>query len=91
MAAKSVLEVRRPGLLSLIDADAAFEQLGTGFIFTEGPVWHPELQTLTFSDMPGDIMRRWSEARGIGPVRDEHHRIDPVRVGEADQVWLAER
>ena len=65
MAAQSVLEVRDAGLTSLIADDAAFEQLGTGFIFTEGPVWHPARQTITFSDMPGDIMRQWSAARGI--------------------------
>lgn len=69
MAAQSILEVREAALTSLIADDAAFEQLGTGFIFTEGPVWHPVRQTITFSDMPGDVMRQWSAARGIEVVR----------------------
>ncbi len=37
----------------------SLERLGTGFEFTEGPIWHPHEKHLTFSDMPGDHMRRW--------------------------------
>jgi gluconolactonase len=46
-----------------------FEQLGTGFLFTEGPVWHPTGKFLLFSDMPGDHLRRWSAAGGIETFR----------------------
>jgi gluconolactonase len=46
-----------------------FEQLGTGFLFTEGPVWHPHAKFLIFSDMPGDHMRRWSAVDGITTFR----------------------
>jgi len=49
--------------------NAALEQAATGFIFTEGPIWHPKAQHLTFSDMPGDIMRRWSTEGGIETFR----------------------
>ncbi len=35
-------------------------QLGTGFIFTEGPIWHPVEKHLLFSDMPGDVRRKWT-------------------------------
>jgi gluconolactonase len=48
---------------------AAFEKLGTGFLFTEGPVWHPTGKFLVFSDMPGDHMRRWSARDGITTFR----------------------
>ncbi|HXH83197.1 MAG TPA: SMP-30/gluconolactonase/LRE family protein [Candidatus Tectomicrobia bacterium] len=48
---------------------AAFERLATGFLFTEGPVWHPAGRFLVFSDMPGDHMRRWSAADGISTFR----------------------
>ena len=40
-----------------------------GFAFTEGPVWHPVERHLVFSDMPGDHMRRWSEAGGVSTFR----------------------
>jgi gluconolactonase len=46
-----------------------FEQLGTGFLFTEGPVWHPAGKFLLFSDMPGDHVRRWSARDGITTFR----------------------
>jgi gluconolactonase len=45
------------------------EKLATGFLFTEGPVWHPAGQFLLFSDMPGDHLRRWSAAEGITTFR----------------------
>lgn len=46
-----------------------FERLGTGFLFTEGPVWHPTGKFLLFSDMPGDHMRRWSAPDGVTTFR----------------------
>lgn len=46
-----------------------FERLGTGFLFTEGPVWHPTGKFLLFSDMPGDHLRRWSAAGGVETFR----------------------
>ena len=45
------------------------EQLATGFLFTEGPLWHPTGKFLLFSDMPGDHLRRWSAADGITTFR----------------------
>ncbi len=51
-------EVLDPAFKNLIDPDARVVQAATGFIFTEGPVWHPGGQFLLFSDMPGDVRRR---------------------------------
>jgi gluconolactonase len=48
---------------------AALEKLGTGFLFTEGPLWHPRGKFLLFSDMPGDHLRRWSAADGVTTFR----------------------
>lgn len=67
--AAGALDVRDPRLLTVVGADVTFETLGTGFLFTEGPLWHPVHQHLTFSDMPGDIMRRWSATKGIQTAR----------------------
>jgi gluconolactonase len=46
-----------------------FEKLGTGFLFTEGPVWHPTGKFLLWSDMPGDHMRRWTARDGVTTFR----------------------
>ncbi len=53
----------------LIDVYAAVGQLGTGFTFTEGPVWHPVDHYLLFSDMPADVRRRWDARGGVREVR----------------------
>ncbi len=53
------VEVREDRFSDVVGDDPAIERLGTGFLFTEGPVWHPRERHLIFSDMPGDHMRRW--------------------------------
>jgi gluconolactonase len=55
----------RPEFEDLIDPYAPVGQLGTGFTFTEGPIWHPAGHYLLFSDMPADVRRRWDAARGV--------------------------
>jgi gluconolactonase len=52
-------EAVRPEFRKLVDEHAPVRQIGTGFTFTEGPLWHPRDHHLTFSDMPGDVRRRW--------------------------------
>ncbi len=61
-------DVRRTELTSLVDPDAPVRRIGTGFTFTEGPLWHPTGHYLLFSDMPGDVRRRWDEAGGVREV-----------------------
>jgi uncharacterized protein with von Willebrand factor type A (vWA) domain len=55
---------KTPAMLELVDEDAELEQIGTGFTFTEGPLWNPD-GFLLFSDMPGDVRRRWDEENGV--------------------------
>ena len=65
----SVVEVNAPGLLDLVEADAELECIGSGFTFTEGPLWtNRDGGSLLFSDMPGDTRRRWSAAGGVEVV-----------------------
>ena len=47
-----------PRFRRLIDEHAPVRQVGSGFTFTEGPIWHPVDQYLLFSDMPADVRRR---------------------------------
>ena len=60
--------VRRSEFTALVDPDAPVRQIGSGFEFTEGPIWHPTGHYLLFSDMPGDVRRRWDEAGGVREV-----------------------
>jgi gluconolactonase len=61
-------EALRPEFRNLIDEQAPVRQLGSGFTFTEGPIWHPVEHYLLFSDMPADVRRRWDERDGVQEV-----------------------
>ena len=58
----------------IVNTNAQVRQVGTGFIFTEGPIWHPIENHLLFSDMPGDVRRRWSEVMGVEEVLRPSHK-----------------
>jgi gluconolactonase len=62
-------EALRSTFTDLIDPEAQVDQIGTGFIFTEGPVWHPLDHYLLFSDMPGDVRRRWDPEHDVTEVK----------------------
>ena len=53
----------------LVDPSTALGQVVTGFTFTEGPIWHPRDHYLLFSDMPGDVRRRWDAKSGVVETR----------------------
>ncbi len=55
-------------IYELIDRDAEMERLAGGFTFTEGPIWNAKGGYLLFSDMPGDVRRRWDERGGVTEV-----------------------
>ncbi len=63
--AKSSIERLDPALDGLIAADAVIENLGTGFNWSEGPVWEPQQGALLFSDVPENRIYRWKEGQGI--------------------------
>ena len=63
------LEVRDPRLTAVVGPAVTLEQIATGCLFTEGPLWHPRDQYLLWSDMPGDHLRRWSTRDGVTTFR----------------------
>jgi len=62
-------EIRDERFRAVVGENLALDRLGSGFAFTEGPIWHPVERHLTFSDMPGNHMRRWSADGGIQTFR----------------------
>ena len=68
-AQHSGVEIRDPKFKSVVGEAVAFERLATGFLFTEGPLWHAAEKYLLFSDMPGDHMRKWSARDGVTTFR----------------------
>ena len=63
------VEIRDRRFESVVGREVAFEKLATGFLFTEGPLWHRREKYLLFSDMPGDHLRRWSAKDGVTTFR----------------------
>ena len=62
------VDVKSEKLFELVDQEAEVEKLATGFTFTEGPLWNKEGRFLLFSDMPGDVRRRWDEDNGVQEI-----------------------
>jgi gluconolactonase len=56
-------------LRELVAPDSPVEEIGSGFAFTEGPVWHPRERYLAFSDIPNSTLHRWSDDGGLGVLR----------------------
>lgn len=59
--------VRRlsPLMDEIIAPDAEIEVLAEGFEWAEGPVWVEDGGYLLFTDVPGNVIWRWSEADGL--------------------------
>ena len=64
------IEVRDERFFDVVEENLELETLADGFAFTEGPIWHPHEQHLTFSDIPSNRMHRWSESSGVSVYRE---------------------
>jgi gluconolactonase len=63
--AKATIERLDPALDALLDAGAVIEHLGSGFNWSEGPIWVPAQGALLFSDVPENRVYRWKDGEGI--------------------------
>ena len=59
------VEIRDERFRQVVGYDAPVEELAGGFDFTEGAVWNHVEGFLIFSDMPGNVMRKWTASEGI--------------------------
>ncbi len=85
----SLHEALRPDFAELIDPDAPVRRLATGFDFTEGPLWHPIERTLLFSDMPGDVRRRW-DGHAVTEVARPSHKGNGLTYDDALDLIVCE-
>ncbi|MGE0405546.1 MAG: SMP-30/gluconolactonase/LRE family protein [Candidatus Korobacteraceae bacterium] len=84
------VEVNHSSLLSLVDKNVSIEQLCTGFQFSEGPIWNPKEQCLYFSDMPGDVRRRWSPKEGVTEVRNPSNKCNGMTYDGGGNLYVCE-
>jgi gluconolactonase len=56
--------VRDPRFERLVPATAELVRLADGAIWAEGPVYVPDEDAVLWSDVPGNVVRRWSTADG---------------------------
>ena len=62
------IDAKSDAIYELVEEGSAVEQVATGFTFTEGPIWHPTEHYLLFSDMPGDVRRKYTPGAGAEEV-----------------------
>jgi gluconolactonase len=60
--------VDSPEFAELVDPDARMTEIGSGYEFSEGPVWDKREGALLFSDIPGDARWRWTAETGMARV-----------------------
>jgi gluconolactonase len=80
----------KPEFGELIDLNAPLVQLATGFLFTEGPIWHPRDQHLLFSDMPGDVRRQWRPGKDVVEVMRPAYKCNGMTYDAALNLLVCE-
>jgi gluconolactonase len=81
------VQAKSAAMRDLLDEGAGGERVATGFTFTEGPIWVKEGGYLLFSDMPGDVRRKWSPEGGVVEVMRPANKCNGMTL-EADGSLL---
>jgi gluconolactonase len=68
------IEAKSDAIYELVEEGSQVERLATGFTFTEGPIWHPTEHYLLFSDMPGDVRRKYTPDGTVVEVKNFSNR-----------------
>jgi gluconolactonase len=86
-----VVPATTAALAELIDPDAEVRVLGSGYQFTEGPVWHPHEGCFYFHDIPGDTRWRWTEERGMEQVLAPTFKANGMAVDRNGDLLVCEQ
>jgi sugar lactone lactonase YvrE len=84
------IEIIHPDMAKLIEPSAQLEKIGDGFKFTEGPVWHPQKQCLFFSDIPANILYKWTEQDGFSVHREPSQNTNGLTLNAQGQLLSCE-
>ena len=83
------IAVNSEKLRELVDEHAEVERIATGFTFTEGPIWMPD-RSLHFSDMPGDMRRRWHPEEGVTVLLDPSRKCNGMTLDNDGNLIVCE-
>lgn len=61
------VEMLDPALLEILDTTSVVEELGSGFSWSEGPLWLQASHQLLFSDVPENKLYSWDSLHGVRP------------------------
>lgn len=64
-AAYGSIERLDPAFDRLVAPSAQMEKLADGFHWSEGPTWLPWENAIVFSDVPENVIYKWSEKKGL--------------------------
>jgi gluconolactonase len=67
--AQTIIRRMDPDLDRILPPTAKIEKVAEGFQFVEGPVWYRPSGYLLFSDIPGNVIMKWSPADGATVFR----------------------
>jgi gluconolactonase len=84
------VDVQSEKLRDLVDEGVEVEQLGSGFTFTEGPIWVSAGEYLLFSDMPGDTRRKWSQSGGVEVVASPSNKGNGMTLDAGGRLLVCE-
>ena len=84
------IDAKSRAIYDLVEEGSGVEQLATGFTFTEGPIWHPTEQVLTFSDMPADIRRTVTLDGTVTEVRNPSFKCNGMTLEENLDLLVCE-
>jgi gluconolactonase len=65
----------------LVPPGATAEVVATGFGWAEGPVWDPRHGALLVSDVPNNVVRRWTPAGGLTTFLEASGHSGPAGLG----------
>ena len=85
----SAVEILKPEMNAFFNQDSKIEILASGFEWSEGPVWVPQLNGLLFSDVPENKVFLWSPNKGLSVFLDPSGYTGAVsRTGESGSNGL---
>lgn len=75
---------------NIVAQDAVVERIGSGFHFTEGPVWDASNNCLHFSDIPASIIHQWQPDVGLTVYRSPSGKSNGLTRDRAGRLIVCE-